>query len=165
MKELLHLVPKGLRAKAAGKDGAALPLADFGGMSGRVVLLRELDLSECEDAERAASKQMDENSNGLDYDKLRTRERLIRAIVGVSDPHVAPAAARTVNLKPVTAGDLEGVTMKPGADGKGKSTGLSYAELFTWKDTRVLQAWDKKRHAVPQEDVDDILGNSIPTMD
>lgn len=171
-KDRIHLVPKSLRQRtaavaAAKKAGALTPLReeDFQGFSGRVVLLKPLSLPQCEAADAYARRRITEDSNLMEFDAHRQMARLRSAIVGASEPLVDPAQWMEVPVRPLTEADLEGVSMEPGKDGFGTPKGLTIADLFTARDILVLRAWDAKHHRVTQEEVDDILGNSIPTAD
>lgn len=170
MKDRVHLAPKSLRKRVAAAQKAAGTLSplrdeDFEGFSGRVVLLKPLSLSQCEAADHHAGRRMTPESNLMEFDTLRQMARLRSAIVGVSEPLVDPARWTEAAVRSLTEADLEGVSMEAGKDGFGVPKGLTLAELFTPKDLIVLRAWDTKHHRLPQDEVDDILGNSIPAAD
>lgn len=181
MQETIHLVPKALKDKLAAhakataeatKKGQTPPAdiviteADFGSMSGRVVTLRELGIPEMERADQYAYKRVNENTVAAEFEGLRQGARMRAMIVAVSDKFVDPRKSREPNiLHPVSDADLEGVSMEPGRDGFGAKTGRAFVDLFTAKDQIVLRTWDRKHHAVTQEDVDSILGEAIPTAD
>lgn len=181
MRETIHLIPKSIRDKVAAHHKAvaeaekkkqpapaALVLtdADWGSMSGRVVTLRELSISEMERADQSAYRRVNEHTVAAEFEGFRQEARMRMMIVGVSSDKVDPRKAREAKVLPVSEADLEGVSMTPGGDsGVGKSTGRSFAELFTAKDQVVLRAWDRRHHSVSQEDLDAILGEAIPTGD
>lgn len=180
MQETIHLVPKSLKDKIAVHDAAnaaraakgqpplpdlTLTAADFKSMSGRVVVLRELSIPEIEKAEKSAFRRIDDSTVNAEFEGFRQGERMRAMIVAVSDEHVDPRQRMTAKTRPVTAADLEGVAMagEASTDGTKQGNGRSFGELFTAKDLAVLRTWDRKHHSVMQEDVDDILGEAIPT--
>jgi hypothetical protein len=169
MSDRIHLAPKSLRKRAtAPKDAgtlSSLRAEDFAGFTGRVVLLKPLTLAQSEACDAAARRRITEDSNLLEFDSMRQMARLRAAIVGVSEPAVDPARWMEAPIRPVTEADLEGVSMEPGKDGFGTPKGLRLDELFSAKDLQVLRAWDSKHHRVAQDEIDDILGNAIPTAD
>lgn len=162
MQESLHLIPKSLKSKA----GAVVP-ADFKGMSGRVVLLRVLGIPEIERTDATATRKFVAGGGTTvgELEAFRQKERLRAMIVGVSAEHVAPADRMSARVSPVTDADLDGSSMTPGEDGIGKDTGRRFEDLFTAKDLPILRVWDRQHHSVSEEDLEEILGEAIPTID
>lgn len=193
--EIIHLVPGALRkaislhqallkghaeavetAKAEGKEPPAAPpplridAASFNHLSGRLVQLRVLEISEILAAEKVARRAISEDMTAMDFDALCQAERLVRIVVGVSDPHIDPRERDPeknpkATIRRVTQADLEGVSMTPGADGKGVPTGKRISDLFTPKDLNILQAWDRRHHSTSLADIEDVLGNAMPTAE
>lgn len=174
MGDRIHLIPSALRRKVEAYNAtdvrrdapAVITKRDLGNMSGRVVLLRELSLPECNAAEDDALRRIGDGDNLAKFDIFRQTGRLFKSIVGVSDPGVHPDDFLTAKIHKVTEMDLEGAGMaSPGHDGTGKSNGLAFAELFGAKDQAVLRAWDREHHSIAVDDVNDILGKAVPTAD
>lgn len=165
MQESLHLIPKSLKSKA----GAVVP-ADFKGMSGRVVLLRVLGIPEIERTDAAATRKFVAGGGTTvgELEAFRQKERLRAMIVGVSAEHVAPADRMSARVSPVTDADLDGSAIDPStvADGIAKGgNGRRFEDLFTAKDLPILRVWDRQHHSVSEEDLEEILGEAIPTID
>lgn len=193
--EILHLIPAALRktihlhqalvkghaeaaekARAEGTEPPAAPpplridAKSFGFMSGRLVQLRVLGLDEIMAAEKVARRRITEDMTGMDFDALCQQERLTRIVIGVSDPHIDPrekdpATNPRATVRPVTQADLEGVSLTPGADGTGKPTNRRLGDLFAPKDLDILRAWDRRHHSTSLQDIEDVLGNAMPTAE
>ena len=190
MRESIHLVPKSLKdrlavhaaavahAKAVGQaepSDLALAEADFKGMSGRVVLLRELGIPEYERVERAAIREFAAAGGSImgELEAYRQAARVRAMVVGVSDEHVDPRQRMSAQVRTLTDADKEGAAAALDArgevtankDGVAKGNGRSFAELFTTKDLVALRVWDRKHHSLSDDDMEEILGEAIPTTD